>query len=296
MNRVRKISINNDIINIEYDNNTSVNNILEKKIINKKNGKIDFEDYTILIPFHCDTEDRLENVNIVIKYLLQHVNCTIYLKEMGKVRTFNNEKYLKLNNFRYEFWRNKFSKTKLLNSMVYNINTKYFIMNDTDILPTKLQLENIYKFNSNGLCDAIIPYNGLYLEVNKSKCDLSNLKDSIDLTDKCNYRFEIEDYIGTGAIVAFKKKSFLDAGGMNEKFQKWGYEDDEILYRLFNLGYNVARLNNAGPIFHISHEYIQDDFGGNQHNHDLSEIQKKEYDRVKLLMYSDLRREFYKGK
>lgn len=67
-----------------------------------------------------------------------------------------------------------------------------------------------------------------------------------------------------------------------------GREDDEIVYRMFRMGYNILRLNHTGPIHHMSHEYKKDGFGLNDHSNIYAKEQKKEYEKILTMELYDL--------
>lgn len=107
--------------------------------------------------------------------------------------------------------------------MVNNINTKFFIIYDTDILISKFQLTELFKFKKENIYDIIIPYNGLYNEVPRNLIDDLIYSKSFELNSKeIKSRFLKEEYVGTGAVTFFNKESFVNSGMMNENFKKWG--------------------------------------------------------------------------
>lgn len=245
--------------------------------------KLNFTDYTFIIPFHYDIPDRLENINLSIDYLYSRVNSTIYVKEMGEKRYFNYTRHKDKDNFIYEYVNAKFSKTSLINSMVSLVDTKYFSIHDTDSFLTINQLREVYKIFSLDIVDCIVPYNGLYLEIPRDSINkIPKVNDISDIDGICTSRFLEKDYKGTGCCVFFKTETFKKIGGMNENFIKWGHEDDEIVYRIFGTGNNIIWLNKKGPIHHLSHGHSTDGFGF-EHTHDMSKKQLEELNKIKTL-------------
>lgn len=295
MNRFESVIIKDDGIYFSFENNLKKEESNNKELIVEneiqiekneklisKNNKIDYTDTTFVIAFHYDTPDRLENLYLVINNLYEKTNSKIYVKEMGEKRYFDwcyNEEFSSV--FRYDYWKSEFCKTKLLNSMVANIDTKFFFMCDVDIILTEQQLIETRKYMNMNIFGAIIPYNGLYYEV--PRVYIGCIRDGIfieNLKDNFSYRFSNKDYLGTGASVCFDREKFIKIGMMNENFTKWGLEDDEVIYRMHILGQNVLRLNDVGPIYHLEHRTIRDDFGYG-HTHPNADKQKKEFDKVK---------------
>lgn len=59
------------------------------------------------------------------------------------------------------------------------------------------------------------------------------------------------------------KQNFVDIGGYNEAFEKWGYDDEEIRIRFQNNGYTLYLIDNAKVIhnepFHTRPKTADDD-------------------------------------
>ena len=59
----------------------------------------------------------------------------------------------------------------------------------------------------------------------------------------------------TNGFLCAPKKRLLEAGGYNENLQGWGYDDDDIIYKLKKLGLNqkILRLSGGKFIYHNPH-------------------------------------------
>ena len=245
--------------------------------------KLNFTNYTFIVPFHYDIPDRLENINLSLDYLYDHVNTTIYVKEMGESRHFDYNRHSGKKRLVYEYANEPFSKTKLINSMVSNIGTEFFSIHDTDVFLSTDQYKEVLKMFTIDNLDCIVPYNGLYSEIPRTSIpDLDSIGDIVDIDNQCSSRFSSGEYKGTGCCNFFRRDTFNKIGGMNEMFTKWGYEDDEVVYRIFGTGHNAIWLNNKGPIHHLSHGHSKGGFGF-EHTHSNAKKQEKEYLKVKTL-------------
>jgi len=279
----------------EYKNvSKTINSKNAKKIITISHpsveNKIDFNNkVTFIMPFYYDTDDRLENVNLSLEYLYKHVNAPIIIGEMGSDSSFQYDLHKRKDNVSYKFYdEDIFSKTKLINNLVKEVNTEFFCIHDVDIFLTRNQLRECLEHVKHDLLDVIIPYNGLYLEIpRKFKKQILNLKDIKELDNQCSYRFLKEHYLGTGACIFFRRDSFIESGMMNQFFKKWGQEDDEVVYRMFTLGNNIIRMKTNDPIHHLMHEIDKKGFGYQEHN--LSNIQQEEFRRIKAFTYGEMR-------
>ncbi len=259
---------------------------------------ISFKDCTFLIPYSYDTKDRLENLYITYLYLYRNILCNdiiIYEYSEKNKPTFNSKV---IDNINFKFIKEPFIKTKMINKMVREVRTKWFCIYDSDIFLTKEQLSETSKLINSDLkgnfLDCIIPYDGVYQEMPRKFIDFY-LKDldkfkfkNFDSDHSLGHRFSRKDYVGTGGCVFFKTSSFLEIGGMNENFVKWGFEDDEVIYRMGYLGKNIFRLNNHGPIHHIQH--ASGNFG-HDHFHENGENQQKEYMKIKSMTHGELWKE-----
>ena len=269
--------------NTEYEN--SIND-RENSVI-----KSSLRNVTFCIPFHFDTIDRLENFLISYWNLKCRVDCEIFIYETGEHRYITDDMIDPVDKYIFIEDDLIFHKTKLINTMAYSVKTDFFCIHDTDIILTDDQIFFAYSKLSIESVDCLIPYNGEYKEIGRNYIDFlyNNLYENpAKLNMKIGKRFHDGEYLGTGGCCFFNKKSFIECGGMNENFTKWGFEDDEIVYRMFALGNSVIRAKNAGGIFHISHATDRNGFS-NDHNHDCSENQFNEYNKIKSMNYKELK-------
>jgi hypothetical protein len=55
-----------------------------------------------------------------------------------------------------------------------------------------------------------------------------------------------------GGAVFFRREAFIDAGGYNEAFMSWGWEDTELVERFHKLGHEPVRMTDF-PLLHLAH-------------------------------------------
>jgi predicted glycosyltransferase involved in capsule biosynthesis len=121
------------------------------------------------------------------------------------------------------------------------------------------------------------PYNGYFIDIsgslrNKIINSQFNYGDILQQMDKqfkmplsslykdFYVRCTDNEHLGTGGIVMFNKKLFMNAGGYNENFIGWGCEDNEIVSRLNILEHKMFRhIKPKAICFHLYHNSAQRD-------------------------------------
>jgi hypothetical protein len=209
---------------------------------------IDLKDVTFIIPILIDSEDRINNYNIVIDYLLKNFDTNIIVCESDNE---SHENLLKRDGIEYMFVKNDglFHRTRLLNIMTKKAKTNIVVNYDIDVVfkPQQyVQARDVIKFDNHDVC---YPYGGNFLNVRKYYFPFvkENNLDGIDL-DQC----EISNPNSLGGALFFNKERYMEAGLENENFISWGFEDNERLGRLNILGYKVSRI--GGALYHLDHK------------------------------------------
>jgi len=202
----------------------------------------------ILIPVYIDHQDRLRNLNIVLKYLKKLNYGKVFVKEF-----FTENKKVKIDNDKVVYISEKletpyFNKMKCFNDLAKKSNSDIIALYDVDVLvsPSKL-CEAMDLINCNK-ADVVYPYNGCFYNIPEylvSALD-QDLNTSISLND-C----ELFNKGSWGGISIFNKNVFFEGGGCNENFKNVGYDDDELHQRFEILGYRVKRTD--GILLHMNH-------------------------------------------
>ena len=139
---------------------------------------------------------------------------------------------------------------------------------DCDIIPHPQALANGIRFLDDGH-DFVQLYNGVlvnltddFLSAHPQWDDLvDNLKsfppDSVDPlhADESADQFPLfgnADYRATGGCTACRRTSFFNAGGWNENFVSYGFEDMEFHIRVQKLGYRFDTLEDYNA-YHFDH-------------------------------------------
>jgi hypothetical protein len=211
-------------------------------------NKIDLKNVTFIIPVFYDSEDRKQNLEIIIKWLKHNFDTNIFLKETGIENHFS---YLsnEVEHYEFEFKENGiFHKTKILNDLNRKVKTPYVSSYDIDILlPINQYINSIQKLNDG--FDFVYPYIYFYRIPRKPFIDLfnENFNENFFINYDQNYNTG-ESY---GGVYFYNKESFILAGTENENYISYGPEDWERPIRFEKLGFRIYRMQ--GNLYHINH-------------------------------------------
>jgi predicted glycosyltransferase involved in capsule biosynthesis len=217
--------------------------------------KIDIKDTTFLIPVRVDSVIRLENILLVIRFLLSHFDTNITILEADR---YNNQLLDNLlpSAVSHTFVEDRdpvFHRTKYINHMVKTCNTPYLAVWDADVLVSPKQITTSLSLLRGQQTDFIYPYEKDFLDMTPILRELyiqtQNLEILKQHTGKMT-RMNLTDSVG-GAFLA-AKKAYVKTGIENEFFYGWGPEDRDRTNRWKILGYSYKRV--TGPLFHLTHE------------------------------------------
>ena len=212
---------------------------------------------TFIIPLRIDSDDRLINMKIQLKYLMDNFDTNIVLIEDGKKSFF---KDLQLNNreremIDYEYIYNDneiFHCTKILNQCLKKVKTEVLCVTDIDaLIPINSYIEsemNILLKNA----DIIQPFSNkppycmcYYIE-QKDKYKV-NIKNITDIMPSCKTH-----PAGNGFLIFVRTSEYIRMGAENEEFVSWAPEDNERYLRAKHHSLKYIRLDY--PVFHLEHE------------------------------------------
>ena len=212
---------------------------------------INCKDLTVVIPVKIDSNDRLDNLKVVLKYLNTNIRTNIIVGEHSEKPTLKNLRY-KYDYVHFDNPNGTFHKTKTLNSLYELSETPYIAAWDSDVLvhPENV-LDAVSNLRSNKM-DFIYPFDNRIYDVPRrfiSKLLKSgNIKDIVN-KDCIDRKIDLI----TGCLFMFNKQKLSELGMENEKFIGWGGEDDERYERILKLGGNISYLIDRGPVYHIRH-------------------------------------------
>lgn len=235
---------------------------------------LDFKDCTFLIPIRIDSSDRLRNLFLTLKYLLNYTSTNIIVKESDSESKY--DKYLKHffsdDEVKYIFEKNDnilFHKTKILNDMISEAQTQYVSAYDVDIILPLTTLQKTKELLANG-ADVVYPF--VHGILGERKVVFKNEKNYFEqplelenhgfIANNLNTSFLDENYFYNhnalgygfsdfGMCQFFNKKSYISGFMENENFLSYAPEDKEKHFRFKILGYDVQRVNDY--VYHMEH-------------------------------------------
>jgi hypothetical protein len=229
-----------------------------------KNEKVDLRDVTFITVVKIDSQDRRENLHLMIEFLLKHYDTNIIVGENSThecewVTTIPGVSYVYFDDF-------EFHRTKFLNELFRMSETEIVVNHDVDVLIPPSQMEEAVKMIRAGY-DFIYPYGGAFLRLPR-RC-YAEIKQSLSLDGMEGKELQGAKDKSVGGCVLARKSSHFRVGGENEKYMKFGREDVSRHHRYINFG-KCGRVE--GPLFHIEH-FIGPD---SSFNHDFAAVNLSE--------------------
>lgn len=200
-----------------------------------------------------DSIVRIENVLMVVDYLLKFKDIEICLCEVG---TYQNDILPKLipREANYTFIQDDdpiLHRTKYLNQIIKDIDKKYIAVWDVDVVAPANQLFSAIKLLENG-ADFVYPYCSYFYDISEELRKIYMETRNIGLLIKYSpFMKEMYAPNPVGGAFFVNKNSYIKCGMENELFYGWGVEDGERFCRWKSLGMQVKRVK--GPLFHLSH-------------------------------------------
>jgi len=224
----------------------------------------DFHDVSILIPVRIENEDRLANLEAVLRYFdtffLHHETVLVETGPESKCRHLGESPGVLFEFIAYDgpFW-----KTRLLNRALAASTRDIVAMHDADTLFNPDAL-NAMATAFRRFPDVVfgIPHNGTCLDVGGSA--RQRLLETLDFSTvpfveegEVHRRYG-EDVVCTSPYAAgganyYRKTTLLELGGFNESFQSHGWEDFEIEARFVKMGYPPCVIKDSN-VLHLHHE------------------------------------------
>ena len=217
--------------------------------------RIDLSDVTFIVPLYVESEDRLRNLGIVLRFIARHFRTQVLVVEdTGKggggpakdVAAGLGFEHVAVDGNDSPY----FHKTWMANHGIEKSTTPMVVVHDSDIVMNRLQYVLA--------CDAIriggdvaFPYNGTFVDTPPK--NFGAFAESLDIAtlDPLAAGNEYPGIAGYGGAVFFSRHALDASGGFNETIVAWGLEDREMIERLEKLGMPSRR--GDGPLFHLRH-------------------------------------------
>ena len=233
---------------------------------------LDLKDMTFIIPVRIENQHRARNVKLVLDNLLHRYDTTIKVIESGPEKLLDKLVDVTHPNLDYKFELNDeptIHRTRLINEMLYTVETPIVVNYDADILvEDEAFIHSRYLLTSAGN-DVVYPYGyaGVNDEDNYRQIRIWDEEDFYHLFDGAifdtfkswtnNYQeqgiIKCDAYMAQyGHIQILKTAVYRNAYMENENYRHLCPEDWERHDRFKKLGYRVVRVNQE-RVYHFEH-------------------------------------------
>jgi hypothetical protein len=220
--------------------------------------RYDLKDATFVIPVRIDSDDRLENLSAVLRYIRKNFDTNVLVLEADSENRIPAElvpegiDHLFIEDHSPIFYR-QFYNNMLLGMAA----TPIVIKCDADIVVPPSQMNDAVNAVRYGDCRVSYPYEGIFTHVKGVL--RSDFIRTLDVRSLWQY---LPSYPSSqpsyGGCVIVDRATFLGTGVDNEAFNGWGFEDQEMSKRVKILGHSIYRAK--GPLFHLHHPRGQHSF------------------------------------
>ncbi len=232
-------------------------------------------DLTIIIPFYKDSQIRKKNLDELCLILSQMGIFTIVIEAKKGINTFSF--YEKELNRLYNLIKidsDYIPKSNLINEGIKLCKTKYAAWHDCDVRLHPLAYQESYQLLKSGK-KFVRPFNGTFINL---------------IGYKYNGKFRSKGISwkslhldSVGGSLFFDIETFYRIGGMNENFKGWGFEDDELNFRIHRFGFKVEKL--PYHCFHIDHPRSE---GISSSGNPFYQDNKQEYEKIQTMKVEEL--------
>ena len=236
------------------------------------NERWDLSECTFIMPLRIESSDRMRNIITTLIYLLRNFETKVIVKEVDVESIFEQSvqpaleealEDFQLEGLTHIFEQSDdytFHRTKIINDMLWMVDTPVVANYDCDILLPKTSYPYAVNMILNGheLEDGTKYYPKCVYPYGEGTYQAQLYTNDEEVTKFINQKFDFEVFqkwraydAKFGFVQFFDTEEYKRLGGENEGFIAYGYEDDERFYR-FNMLSKVARMNER--IFHLEHK------------------------------------------
>jgi len=247
------------------------------------NERWDLTECTFIIPLRIESADRMRNVITTIIYLLRNFDTKVIVKEVDVESIFKESvqpaleealEDFQLEGLTHIFEQSDdytFHRTKIINDMLWMVDTPYVANYDCDILLPKTSYAYAMNLIKNGTPreDGSTYYPKCVYPYGLGTFQAQIHTDDDEISEFINKKFNFEVFkkwrpydAKYGFVQFFDTEEYRRLGGENEGFIAYGYEDDERYHR-FNTCSTVARMNEN--VYHLEHKRTSNSWFNNPH-------------------------------
>lgn len=208
---------------------------------------------SIVIPVRIDSEERLANLQAVVRFLLYCTESPIIILEADtKSCVWGLEES---NRILLVFKKDDdviFHRTKYINELLELAQTPFVGVWDTDIILNPRYIREALVLMEQG-CAMCLPYSGKCIFLYEETSNL--VRHSVTTLFQDEHIGVLEGFClsrpSVGGAYIVNRVQYISSGGENEMFYGWGPEDAERVKRIEILGHQVMRTE--GCFYHLHH-------------------------------------------
>lgn len=227
-----------------------------------KSPTYDLSDLTFILHYRKDSEDREHNLRVILKFLSENFdNSNLIVVNDFKLCDDNHDtrwtcqefNTVNITIFNYDEFKKAYS---------YNYAAKHspgdiLCFWDVDVLIRPEFIVTAYNEIKNGTASHIYPFNGTFIDVQKSIFDRATKYDFDYLEWHWKEKTDAVQFASgesPGGCNLISREAFERMGGYDERFIGWGFEDTDYFYRSQKVN-TVARLMMPDAIcWHLHHD------------------------------------------
>lgn len=210
-------------------------------------------DLTICIPVRIDSVYRKRNLESILIFFSENMNCSILIVEADQQSLAGD--ILFNENCQYIFIEDNdpvFHRTKYINIMFGLISTPFAAVWDCDVVAYPDQVYAACELLRTQKLTLVYPYIGDFIYVESYYSEIFHCSRDLQLLDSTYFSKRL--FHGSGAVggaYLVNVEKYLLIGGENENFYGWGPEDAEREKRVEIIEAGIARVE--GGLFHLDH-------------------------------------------
>ena len=211
----------------------------------------DLSDVTFSIPVKVDSQDRLNNLKMIVDYITHYFKTNFIICEQDTTQV---KDHLKGLNYTYiQTKRNDdlIHRTRQLNIMASTSKTPIIVNYDCDVLFKPKQIIDAVNKIRNDESDFVFPYQGEFWDVPKKHFEQIRKSFTLHQLDPLKSHCTLFNPNSKGGAIFCNKEKFISSGGENENFLSWGHEDHERICRFKKFGHRIDRVD--GVLYHLNH-------------------------------------------
>lgn len=201
--------------------------------------KTDLRDTTFIIPFCIDSQDRIENLIAILKYLHENFDTNFILVENGERTRFFELPNVGAKHVFDPTPNGEFHRTARINVGIRLARTPYISIYDADCIFQEGRIFLAVEALRKG-ATLSYPYSGDFVDIERSYLSDGIIKKRESLT---------KDSVGGACFL--NREDYIKCGGEREEFQSWCFDDVSRMHIISTLGFTIFRAE--GECYHITH-------------------------------------------